>query len=217
MGLALLRARYLDVGRPPARRLGRRDGSPRGGRDRARHRDLAANRSWGCPWIAPGQRLMSRRHAGAAPANPKGAINSGRGVVRTREMLFADVRGSRAGRRAVAPLGSTCWGHSPESSNATPMDRALKNTWGDALYVVLDRPRRGRRVRARAAGGHGRDRPPRPPAWKTSSPCASGLSPARGRVPPRRSPVLRTPRRSPARMSAAPRASSRSRRPARCS
>jgi len=127
MGLALLRARYLDAS---VRQLAVWDGGPPLGLAGTAI-DVAAWRRAGAPVcvIPPGSRALPPREPAAA------ADDSGRVV---RALLFADVKGyskltdEQAARFAEHVLGAFAqvlgrYGDAIEH----------RNTWGDALYVVL--------------------------------------------------------------------------------
>jgi class 3 adenylate cyclase/tetratricopeptide (TPR) repeat protein len=132
MGLALLRARYLDAG---ARQFAVWDGGPAGG-NAGTAIDVAAWRGVGLKTsvIAPSRN-------GRSPVNvePMGAEQSGRVV---RAMLFADLKGfSKLNDEELPRFAEHILG-----AFARVLDRhghaiQYRNTWGDALYVVLDNAR----------------------------------------------------------------------------
>ena len=197
-------ARALSgCGRPSARGLGRRDGSRRG-RNRARHRHLARHGT-GVSVIAPGPRRRAGRRAAAPNA-------SGRVV---RAMLFADVKGfSKLADEQVPRVLQHVLG-----AFAAVLERYAdaiehQNTWGDALYVVLTDPVQAAECALELQGADGRR------STSARSGCRRPARPAhrRPRWPgvPARGARCCAHARSPGRTSAAPRGSSRSRRPARC-
>jgi hypothetical protein len=128
MGLALLRARYLDA---DVRQLAVWDGGPALG-NAGTAIDVATWRRTGRP-----ASVIVPRDTVVPPPRPAGAASAARRVVRA--LLFADVKGysklsdEQAARFAELVLGAF----------ARVLDRYAdavehRNTWGDALYVVLD-------------------------------------------------------------------------------
>ena len=130
MGLALLRARYLDAG---VRQLVVWDGGPALGRA-GTEIDVATWRRSRRPAcvIAP--------PAGEVPASPPPAAGSERARV-VRAMLFADVKGFSA----LADEQAVSFAEHVLGSLARVLDQygesiEHRNSWGDALYVVLNSP-----------------------------------------------------------------------------
>lgn len=128
MGLALLRARYLDAG---VRQLAVWDGRTDVG-DAGTALDVAT-------WRASGQvaSVIAPRHAGAPNPDVNGAMpGTARRVVRA--MIFADVKGFSKLTDEQVPLVL----QHVLAAFASVLERhdaviEHRNTWGDALYVVL--------------------------------------------------------------------------------
>ena len=200
MGLALLRARYLDA---DVRQLAVWDGATdRGGGNRARHRHLAC-RGTGVSVIAPG-----RRRAGARPATRSIRAGRARDALRGRQGILEARR-----RAGAARLAARAGGIRRQSSNATPHAIEHQNTWGDALYVVLTDPVEAAECALELQGAMAEIDLR---ALGLEDQLALRIAGHVGLCSRWRSPCCARSR-SPARMSAAPRASSPSRRPARCS
>jgi hypothetical protein len=131
MGLALLRARYLDAG---VRQLAVWDGQPALGRAGTAI-DVAT-------WRRTGRAATVIAPPGDAPPPPPREPASGpeRGRV-VRAMLFADVKGFSA----LADEQAVLFAEHVLGSLARVLDRyddtiEHRNSWGDAIYVVLDSP-----------------------------------------------------------------------------
>jgi hypothetical protein len=132
MGLALLRARYLDA---DVRQLALWDGGPADGAAGTAI-DVATWQRRGGPTtvVWPGPRPAGPAPAVASPAPPA----SGRVV---RALLFADVRGfsklrdeqlPRFSERVLGPLGAVLERYGSEVCH--------RNSWGDGIYAVLSDP-----------------------------------------------------------------------------
>jgi class 3 adenylate cyclase len=130
MGLALLRARYLDA---EARQLAVWDGAPAQGAAGTAI-EVATWQHLGLPVtiVSPNGPWSTSANAAAPPTNglPRGRV--------VRAMLFADVKGfsklsdeqlPRFARRVLGAFASVL-----EHQGPTVCSR---NTWGDAMYVVL--------------------------------------------------------------------------------
>ena len=146
MGLALLRARFLDA-RPASSPCGTAGRCARRGRDGDRHRNLEARRA-ADGGDRPGRTAVGgrRRHAGACSARGRGRCPRRSDVLRSRvaaervvrAVLFADMRGfSKLADEQYVRFDETVM-----AAFARVLDGAdgvaSVNTWGDALAVVLD-------------------------------------------------------------------------------
>jgi len=131
MGLALLRARYLDS---PVRQIAVWDGQPpRGGAGTAV--DIAT-------WRATGRSSEVLELAGgdANPGHAPGARQAQRGLGReVKALLFADIQGfSRLSDEQLAVFARHVLGALAATLDRYAASVRHRNTWGDALYVVLD-------------------------------------------------------------------------------
>ena len=141
MGLALLRARFLDA---DVRQLAVWDGAPA--------RGAAGTAIDVATWRA-GARATSVVPTGrrGAPASSAGAQKDGGRVVRA--LLFADLKGFSMLRDEQLPrFTREVLGALAEVLRRHEASIAYRNTWGDALYVVLDDVGAAAQLRARAAG-----------------------------------------------------------------
>jgi hypothetical protein len=140
MGLALLRARYLDA---DLRQLAVWDGGPAAGAagtsiDIASWRRTGGSVTWVTP-EAPTARVHDSEQAGhvreeASDWSAAGA--AGRRVVRA--MLFGDVKGfSKLTDEQLPVFSSRVLGGFAEVLRRHSSDVHFANTWGDAVYVVL--------------------------------------------------------------------------------
>ena len=143
MGLALLRARYLDA---DLRQLAVWDGGPAAGAA-GTSIDIASWHRGGraVTWVTP--EAPARVHdcereaepAGVgegAPANGDAAATAGHRVVRA--MLFGDVKGfSKLTDEQLPVFAARVLGGFAEALRRHGSEVAFANTWGDAVYVVL--------------------------------------------------------------------------------
>jgi hypothetical protein len=131
MGLALLRARYLDA---DVRQLAVWDGRPDAG-EAGTASDVATWRASGqaVTVVSPGQPASSTRSTSEAAAGTSGRV--------VRAMLFADVKGfskladeqvPEVSRRVLGAFAGVLERHSDAVQH--------RNTWGDALFVVITDP-----------------------------------------------------------------------------
>lgn len=129
MGLALLRARFLDA---DAVQLALWDGAPaRGAAGTAI--DVAAWRSHG-----RATRIVSTEGASVVRASFASTVpgDSGRRVVRA--LLFADVKGfSRLGDEHLPRFADHVLGAFAQVLDRYATEVRFRNTWGDGIYVVL--------------------------------------------------------------------------------
>jgi class 3 adenylate cyclase len=132
MGLALLRARYVDA---PARQIAVWDGEPARG-DAGTALDVATWTGHGHPVtiLPPGQRALP------APAQTSATGPNGSGRV-VRALLFSDVKGfskltdeqlPRFAEHVLGALADVLERHAGAIS--------YRETWGDAVYIVLTDP-----------------------------------------------------------------------------
>jgi Tetratricopeptide Repeats-Sensor/Adenylate and Guanylate cyclase catalytic domain len=133
MGLALLRARYLEA---EVRQLALWDGdAPLGPASTAI--DVA---TWGrhgrsTTIVTPRGELLGQPTSFAAPSAADGST-SGRSIC---AMLFADVKGfSKLSDVQLRPFSTHVFGAFAEVLDRHVDHILYRNTWGDALYVVLD-------------------------------------------------------------------------------
>jgi hypothetical protein len=126
MGLALLRARFVDG---EALQLAVWDGAPaRGGAGTAI--DVAT-------WRAGGRETEVVAPPGAARHRAGAASDAGKGRV-VRAMLFADVRGfSKLGDAQLPRFNEHVLGALAEALAQHADAVSFRNTWGDGLYVVM--------------------------------------------------------------------------------
>jgi len=137
MGLALLRARYLDA---DAWGLAVWDGGPAQG-EAGTAIDVATWQRTGRPTaiVSPDGGITTQRAKGPPPsmaAAPEARTVSGRRVVRA--MLFGDIRGySRLTDEQLLPFAQHVLGALAAVVEAHSRHVWYRNTWGDALYLVL--------------------------------------------------------------------------------
>jgi hypothetical protein len=140
MGLALLRGRYLDA---EVRQLALWDGGPPEG-TAGTSIDVATWRRAGRPITivspdggAPAVDEVGQPRA-AAPPSPSAGAGDGRSGRVVRAMLFGDVKGFSKLTDEQLPVFSRLFlGAFADAVNRHRGDVWHRNTWGDALYVVL--------------------------------------------------------------------------------
>ncbi len=154
MGLALLRARYLDA---EIRQLAVWDGEPGGGAAGTAI-DVATWRRRGgdVTVISPRGRASVTLDA-AAQGESHAASGTGRTV---RAIVFGDFQGfSKLTDEQLPVFARRVLGAVAEVLSRHSEHIAQRNTWGDAIYVILNHAAAAARVRPRPASGDRRDRP----------------------------------------------------------
>jgi class 3 adenylate cyclase len=131
MGLALLRARYVDA---PARQIAIWDGAPARG-EAGTGIDVATWTGHGhaVTIVAPGGQLSTPPTP--TPPSPPSASGSGRVV---RAFLFSDVKGfSKLTDEHLPRFAKNVLGAIADVLDRHAAAISYRNTWGDAVYVVL--------------------------------------------------------------------------------